>query len=296
MILHTYSLTQPNSPLTLKSQNSILQFKGNKIPRSLPVLYSTTEFFTDSDKARQMLSITYYPKYDTRIDVNQTSNFECVNNLGKKIDPQTDLKEFTRVWPAFGKTGGSYEFIITNPQTIKGVTCELLTGGAPDIWHQDTASNYDPLIAQLLAKGIIDVLTTTEEVSSAIPETYQMKQIGNGISANVSLKDKNITLSAAWKNLTSIPEFKFWACIWKDIEQIQSRIILQPYSEKVALCGEILPNCCVEHFREYLEKEIQNEGIIYYTLTETIRALLKKILIVTNEFFVSHSKKIFIPK
>ena len=93
MILYKYSLGQPKSTLTLKNQNSILRFKGNRIPISQPILHSTTELYQDSDKAIQMLSLTYYPNQGTRLDTSQVTNFDCINNLGEKLNLDTDIKK-----------------------------------------------------------------------------------------------------------------------------------------------------------------------------------------------------------
>lgn len=293
MILHKYSLSQPKSTLTLHQQNSLLNFWGKQLKKGIQILYTTSELFTDSNQARQKLSISYYPKYDTRFDTASITNFECINNLGKIIDLKTDGKKFTRIWPAFGKTGGSFEFLITKPSQIKiNKSHQLYNGGAIDLWHQDSVINYDPSIAYFIAQCVIDVLLPSEDLSLSVPENNRVFQRGNGIVINIPHKKKNLTLSVAWKNLTAIPEFKFWTCIWTDMEQIKSRIILPPKYEKITLCGRMVRNSNLDEFKAFLNYDLKRKGYIHKAVTETIRNLLKNTLATTDEFFNAHSKKI----
>jgi hypothetical protein len=297
MILHHYFLSKPTLPLRLSPKSTILKFTRTNLNRPpKEALYTTTQSFYDSDIASQMLSVTYYPKYDTIIDTNKITNFDMVDNQNKPLSETSRTESITKVWPAFGKTGGSHECLIIAPDEIKATVIELANGGAPDRWHQDSVENYNPEMVELIATGIIDALDTTDVgFRSAEGENYFVKAVGNGVATNSSLKGKNVTLSAAWKKLTSIPEFKFWACLWNDNDKRSIRTILPPSSETAILKLPTLLFFNTEKAKECLEWDLENHGYIYSVLTETIRALLRNIALVSDEFFECHSHKIVIP-
>jgi hypothetical protein len=295
MILHHYCLSQPNIPIELGANSTILQFARTNLTGIKRVLYTTTESYADADLANQMLSITYYPKFDTIIDVSKITNLNMVNNNNKSINSTAQNNIITRVWPAFGKTGGSHEFLILAPDKIQCTLTELANGGAPDEWHQDKVANYDPDIAKLIATSMIDALVTTERFGPPEGEGYSVKAVGNGVATNSSLQSKNVTLSAAWKNLTSIPEFKFWACLWSDDDKRSIRTILHPCSEKVVLNCPPLLLLSTEKVKEYIKWDLEYHGYVYSVFTEIIRSLLSNILLVSDEFFDYHSHKIVIP-
>jgi len=297
MKLHHYYLRKPNSQLTLSENSIILKFTKNTLDTSFPknALYVTTESLYDSDMASQLLSITYYPKYDAIIDVNKVPNIKLVDNQNKPLCNPLETMNITRVWPAFGKIGGSHECIIIAPIKIKATVINLANGGAPDRWHQDVVENYNLEIVKLIATGIVDALETSDlGFHSADEENYFVKAVKNSIVTNSLLNDKNMTLSAAWKNLKASPEFKFWACLWKDKEH--NREVLHPYSEKLNI--GIIPPLFFgdeEEIKKCLKSIIKNRNYVFLTITETIKSLLNKIILVSDEFFECHSHKIIIP-
>ena len=122
-----------------------------------------------------------------------------------------------------------------------------------------------------------------------------MKAVGNGVAVNSSLRGKNVTLSAAWKNLAASPEFKFWACLWKDDEPLRIRVVLSPYSETLNL-GLVPPLFFSdEEVKECLRRILKHRSCVYSAITETIKSLLKRITLVSDEFFECYSHKIIIP-
>jgi hypothetical protein len=295
MILHHYSLGQPAVPIELGANNTILTFAKTKLVGTKKALYATTESYADSDRAHQMLSLTYYPKYEAIIDVTKITNLKVVNNINKALSLTSQTDIITRVWPAFGKSGGSHELLIIAPTEIQCTSNTLSNGGAPDMWHQDKVENYTPAIVELIATGIIDALETSDLGFLPTGEGYIVKAVGNGVATSSSLKQKKVTLSAAWKNLTSIPEFKFWACLWEDYDPLGIRAILRPYSETAILCRWFLLGFTTEDAKDYFRWELKNHGYVYSVLTETIKSLLRNVTLVSDEFFKYHSHKIAIP-
>ena len=52
-----------------------------------------------------------------------------------------DNEKIARVWPAFGKTGGSHELLITKPDRIQNFTTRSLRKGISGSWHQEFDSD-----------------------------------------------------------------------------------------------------------------------------------------------------------
>jgi len=300
MILNHYSLSQPMVPLELHDNSTIMRFTKAKVdsPTKNRAIYVTTESYVDSDLAREMLSVTYYPKYVATIDGDANKGLQLVNNRNEALNSKTS--NVTRVWPAFGKLGGSHELLITHPDKIAGVIGELANGGAPDMWHQDAVENYDPVTVTLIASAIISALAESPDAGFLPPdgESYSAKAVGNGLAINSSLKDKNVTLSAAWKNLTVVPEFKLWACLWRDYEEFSIRAILRPYSESVPLNTAFCSFPCVlnvQNCKEYLKWDLQYHGYAFSILAGTLRSLLRNITLVSDDYFKYHARKIVLP-
>jgi hypothetical protein len=269
-----------------------MQLAKTKAPKVDEVLYATTELYADPDLANQRLSLTYFPQYNKVIDVGNVNGLEMIDNLCNILRPE-DVWSASRVWPAFGKSGGSHEVLIVKPDVINGSLNLLPDGGAPEAWFQDDVQNYDLQIAQAIAIGMVDALETSEGFSR--PETYAAKTVANGVAITTrTLKDMNVTLSAAWKK-TPHPKFKFWACLWTDHNKPPIRFLLDPFVESLSLSPFLLCGLTAEETEKCIRDDIRKHGCICSLFTETIKSVLQKVMLVSDGFFSSHCQKIDIP-
>lgn len=300
--LHHYCLSARNAnPLHLKDSNFVILL--NKPYAVQKVLYATTEDYCNSDLANQMLSLTYFPKYNSTIEIenvnDRKTDFMMVTNhlsyLG--ID---NLPNAPRVWPAFGKTGGSREVIIktkidgNTPMLDVCTVKDLPNGGATELWHQDTVYNYDTVLAQRIAEGIIDAFNHSEEdfLGRENPGLI-VKGTPSGVVFNAPLRksEKNLTISIAWKNLDAQPEFKFWACLWRDDLDFSIRFMLDAFTDSLVLTA--FPSD--KDPREAIKEDLEHHGPIYYSVRSITRSLIKRAVSVDKGFFMHHCIKIRIP-
>jgi hypothetical protein len=138
-------------------------------------LFCTPNLEFDSERLGNLLSLTYYPRFVNEIDTDCLNNLELRTHNFNLLPPYSRYENIPRVWPAFNKSGGYREVLITNPHRIKsncvrfkGIFCKIKQ---PDDFHQDNTQNYNLKMASALYAAI-------REIPRDILKTFMVRMYG----------------------------------------------------------------------------------------------------------------------
>jgi hypothetical protein len=189
-------------------------------------LFCTPDLEFDSERAGNLLSLTYYPKFVNEIDTDCLDNVELRTHEYNKLSPVSPCKEIPRVWPAFNKPGGYREVVITKPNKIKS-NCVRLKGvlgniKPPDDFYQDNTQNYNLKMVFALynaIRRILEDLTNRGEFENLL---FRIPDNDNGFSVLLPLSNYNrrTTLSAAYRTNDRFTEIRLWCALYEDNEPI----------------------------------------------------------------------------
>jgi hypothetical protein len=256
MKLYKYLLKKPNKNL-IKCSNlqSVYIFKGFTLTDSIPCgIFLASNNFNRSDLAQGKLSVTYRPKYKSTIDTTNKLNIK--GNYGIKLSSDDPDDNYSRVWPAFGYTGGGFEYIydcekecdFSGIKTI-GVPIEYPTGGLKDFFYGKSA-RFMPIgqkaIQEFINKLINNVYEATPEEKMKInfkedKERVNVVKIEENVFEFASIKlgnsggpALNFSLSLGTKDFQSFsPVYSvcnLWATLWEDDFQKKERTVYGPIS------------------------------------------------------------------
>ncbi len=141
MKLYNYSLNKHlNNCIKCSNLQSLYSFQGYSIKNTISCgIFLTSNNFKRSDLAQEKLSITYRPKY--RSSIQNTLPINLYKNYGSKLTDHNQDDNYSRVWPAFGYTGGAFEYLYdcynncSNSGLKTNNSIEYPTGGLTDFFY-----------------------------------------------------------------------------------------------------------------------------------------------------------------
>ncbi len=184
-----------------------------------------------SDKAQQSLSITYSPKY------------ECVIRINEKDENSIELRspfldrEPSRVWPAFGKDGGGCEIILTKGKLkYESVVEKFPYAGVTNEFIQDSTKS-DKIFVSALTQKLYDWLQSRKD--EFYPKEGLSGKIVDGLGNVISWigvpSYKRYAISCAYKENKNkdFVKLKFWGYVWED--ENQQRKLSIPFEREYSL-------------------------------------------------------------
>lgn len=221
-------------------------------------IFLTTSFFNSPQDAQKYLSITYRPSYLYKWErsvCNQLMEnplYEFKNIYGRK-------NSASRIWPAFGKSGGGCEIIVTKGQLICP-EAQSLEGGGRDEFSMDSYKSDIIFCSRLVEEAYVWFRgkkghdeKTRKTIRGKIFDGFGfiLKWIGSETRMRYAI-------SCAYKEENNVTSLRFWGYIWKDVEN--RRYLLPPISNDLRFdCSkrEIL-FLHTDDIREVLDSIFQN--------------------------------------
>ncbi|EQB67628.1 MAG: hypothetical protein AMDU2_EPLC00005G0464 [Thermoplasmatales archaeon E-plasma] len=317
MELYRYSLIKPDSKI---SHNFDTLIKFNKKSGTTPNVSSKKYIFTtpyilyDSNEINDRLSITYFPRWRSRI---QNNDVKIYNNIEVKLNVDTKISDIPKTWPAFGKFGGIPEILLEAQDDIQ-LVChqEIMNGGAVEQWHQDGVGNYNPPLN--IAKIIWAAVQANDNFVS--PDKNNDEDIISGIIRennstilNLPHNNKNVTFSAGYEFRTFELYIKIWAAYWVDVKDQSTRIDVKDQSTRYVRYESIdpikilpckYPDCldCRELFllfkhqeelkKRYIEKLDDSQSCAYLQIYDGVSKLIERINKISDSFLFTHSEHV----
>ena len=189
--------------------------------------FLTLNSFNTASEARDYLALTYTPNYESIFSLeNQDQEFELKNPY--------HLQSPSRVWPAFGYHGGACEIILTNG-VLKCTTLQkgkFIDGGVLDEFTQDNTkkNSFLEIYLNIILETVIPIIII--DMESNVIGRKIIK--GLGIVRMWSEKEKNFSLSCAYKEEVESVRLKFWGTIWVDaLKQMKRYILAKPIETEI---------------------------------------------------------------
>ena len=248
MNLSKYTLESPKrNCIPCKEINSIYFYDGYRVTDYINCgIFLTSDIFNRPDLAQDKLAITYRPRFRVPIDVS--NSLSLITNLGVSTNSSLPDFDHSRVWPAFGHTGGAHEYVYkcleecgTHGLNTHGVVIEYPTGGLRNFFYGDSSRILIPPAA---GTAIDQYLQSTYNFLSTIrglegiednrresKRTVALKVTEDGIAvAYVSkmLDAINLSLSLGIKALGQYNVYNMWAYLWSDDYRRNQRVVYGP--------------------------------------------------------------------
>ena len=234
-------LPEPSIGNTIKCSNlqSLYFFNGFTLTDQIQCgIFLTSNDFLRPDLAQDKLSISFRPRVEVEID--QSSPFNVWRNYGGIISSTGADDLYSRVWPAFGYTGGAHEYIYeckkcgqNQGKRFNRTRREYHTGGLSDFFYGQSVRlqnlNLTPLIVkdEILLKlyPAFKGIEQNDKIGSYEGQKKIIKFQENGFTLAILGKlpsDLNISISLGVRDLSQYSVCNLWASLW--IDNYASRI------------------------------------------------------------------------
>lgn len=220
---------------TIKCNNlqSLYVFQGFTLTDKIPCgIFLTSNDFFRPDLAQDKLSISFRPKVE--VEIASDPPFNVWRNYGGIIRSSGSDDQYSRVWPAFGYTGGAYEYVYecrifnqNQGRQIVGKRREYHTGGLKDFFYGQTVRLQNcgltqTTVIQDFLKNLSSVFgqyELNEQFGIYGENTKIIKLQENGLILAILAKNKrnlNISISLGVRDLSQYSVCNLWIYFWID--------------------------------------------------------------------------------
>lgn len=225
-----YSLFGPLCQVRPDNQSGIIDFKVGNMPQIKQGAFLTTNPFDAAEAAQEALSITYSPRFEWQALIKDITSpdITLVNPLLRPNNP-------SRVWPAFGKTGGGCEIILTEGSLAPKASFEKFPeGGRLDRLRQSGAVADEIFVLAFVESAVRGLQGLKGDGFGENVEQFGAKFIGGDIQfAWQGRKTGNwYCVSCSYRTFAGwtgpLTQLKFWGVVWRDDEGERTRLLSSP--------------------------------------------------------------------
>lgn len=195
-------------------------------------IFLTSNDFNRPDLAQDKLSITFRPK--VAIDIDQSSQFNVWKNYGGIISCFSADDSLSRVWPAFGYTGGAFEYIYECKDCEQKLTIQTKaarrgypTGGLKDFFHGKSVrlQNFNLTSSKEMIEFLKNLYPTFEQnedndkIGQYEGKRKVIKLQEHGFSTAILGRlptDLNISISLGIRDISPFSVCNLWVYLWID--------------------------------------------------------------------------------